>query len=453
MLLTKTNESSETTKVSSSGEDGRVLRRSLLRFAADAVLSLFNSQAVQVKPLHLFVVAVVSAAASQVVTAQTPFGYRPAYFRSVHDPDNVFLAQADGVPVPPEAAGSAGAAAGPSGGVDAGAGALSVPAGDAPQTWNAFSPQFGPDPFVADPYGGAAGPYAPYSPYGQGGIANPYAAGQPFRTFGTNGARPYRQGWHPSLDIEWLPSTGISQAGRGDFGQFGVNYDMAYTGPFMPGWMFTWTNQFRMRNWDGPDGVTPGPGLPGKAFRFGVDFELETPHAGPVSLSLGVTPSINTDFDSSLGDASFQLDGRGLIIMQVDQYWTLVLGAGFWDRVSDRVIPYAGLVYRDDLWEWRIMYPETTVSVFMGNGPGGAMWMYARAEYVVEAYEVRTATGTDEVELEDYRAVLGIRTETGSADWFIEGGWVFNREVDYSRAANPKFNPNTGFIARTGWRY
>lgn len=375
--------------------------------------------------------------------------YRPVHFRPAASPDNVFLAQQDGVPIPPEAADAGGVTA--SG--DAASGSLTIPESDAPTTWNAFSPQIGSDPFAADPAYGNASPYAPYAPYGQGMMAGPYGNGQPIRTFGTQGARPYRQGWHSDLEIEWLPSTGITQAGQGDFGQFGVDYDLAYTGPFMPGWMFTWTNQFRLRNWDGPDGVLPVPGLPGKAFRFGVDLELETPHAGPVGLSLGITPSINTDFDASPGDSSFQLDGRGMFLLQMNQFWTVVLGAGFWDRVSDRVIPYAGLVYRDDLWEWRIMYPESTVSVFLGNGPGGATWLYARAEYVVEAYEVRAGAGTDEVELEDYRAVLGIRKDTGVSNWFIEGGWVFERSVDYASAVNPTFTPNTGFIARTGWQY
>ena len=268
-----------------------------------------------------------------------------------------------------------------------------------------------------------------------------------------SGVQPYRQGWNPRLELEWLPSTGITPSGAGNFAQFGVDFDLGYTGPFIPGWVMTWTNQFRLRNWDGPDGATPGAGLPGKAFRFGVDVEVETPHAGPVSMSFGITPSMNTDFDASPGSSSYQLDGRGMFLFQMDQYWTLVLGAGFWDRVDDRVIPYAGIVYRDDFWEWRILYPESTVSLFLGNTPAGSSWMYARAEYRVEAYEVRTTTGTDEVELEDYRVVLGYRADSGMYSWFLEGGWVFDRNVDYASAVNTSFSPSTGFILRTGWRF
>ena len=235
----------------------------------------------------------------------------------------------------------------------------------------------------------------------------------------------------------------------GGLKQFGVDYDLGYTGPFMPGWMMTWTNQFRLRNWDGPNS---GPGLPGKAFRFGWDFELETPNSGPVSMKLGITPSINSDLDS-IGKSAFQLDGKALMIFQLDQYWSMVLGAGYWDRVDDRIVPHIGLVYRDDFWEWRIMYPETTVSLFLGNEAQWAKWMYMRAEYHVEAYEVQTSNGRDQVELEDYRILLGFRMDTGMYSWFTEGGWVFDRNVNYGNAANGSFNPATGFIGRIGWRY
>ena len=90
----------------------------------------------------------------------------------------------------------------------------------------------------------------------------------------------------------------------------------------------------------------------GEYDRFGIDLELETPQAGPFGWSFGVTPSVNTDFDSSIGGEGFQLDGRGILFWQLDQYWTLGLGAQYWDRVDDIIIPWAGLIYRDDYWEW-----------------------------------------------------------------------------------------------------
>ena len=379
---------------------------------------------------------------------------------------NIIFRAQGGVPLPPEAgttpatgvSGVPAAQAAPITGPGVttqplGPGALTTPA---PSTWNAFSPPVYTDPFAngtvpAVPYTPYTPytPYAPYSPYGAPGYGAPgYGGG--FSVAGVNGPRPYRMGWHSDFDVEWLSNSGVAGA-SGGFEQFGVDYDLGYTGYFMPGWVMTWTNQFRLRNWDGP---TSGPGLPGKAFRFGWDFQLETPQNGPVGVQLGITPSINSDLDGSLGSAAFQLDGRGAFVFQLDQRWSLVAGAQYWDRVDDRVIPHVGVIYRDDWWEWRIMYPESMVSLFLGNEAQWSKWMYARAEYHVEAYEIRTAGGgRDQVQLDDYRFLLGFRMDAGTYSWFTEAGWVFDRDVDYSIPANGSFSPNTGFIARIGWRY
>lgn len=408
----------------------------------------------------LFSVTEVTAQDSQfrLLSAPSVFGRHSSGLRS----DVIFRAQG-GVPLPPEAGSipssgipgvpAAQATPAPSvitGPVTPGVGGTTL-SSPAPSTWNAFSP-----PSLADPFAGGIdpGPYAPYSPYGTPAYGSPgyggFGYGGGFSTPGVNGPRPYRMGWHTDFDLEWMPNSGVGGA-TGSFEQFGVNYDLGYTAPFMPGWIMTWTNQFRLRNWDGP---TSGPGLPGKAFRFGWDFQLETPQNGPVGLQLGITPSINSDLDGSLGSSAFQLDGRGIFLFQLDQSWSLVLGAEYWDRVEDRVIPHVGIVYRDDWWEWRIMYPESMVSLFLGNEAQWSKWLYARAEYHVEAYEVRTAGGgRDQAQLEDYRLLLGFRMDAGTYSWFTEAGWVFDREVDYGIPANASFDPSTGFIARIGWKY
>ena len=152
---------------------------------------------------------------------------------------------------------------------------------------------------------------------------------------------PYRFGWQNRVDVSWMPASNVTAApggATGDQGIFGVDYDLAFGTPFVPGWVLNWTNQFAYRNWNGPTG---GVGLPSDLFRFGIDFELETPRTGPYSISLGITPSINTDFDSEVWTDGFQLDGRGILFVQLDQYWTLGLGAMYWDRVDDLVLPYA----------------------------------------------------------------------------------------------------------------
>lgn len=317
-------------------------------------------------------------------------------------------------------------------------------------TWNAFSPPVVTDPFLQTTPGMQASPYAPYNPYGAG------TPQQGSYAYGANPAQPYRFGWQNRIDLSWLPGGNVSApvgGARGDHDIFGVDYELAYGSPVVPGWVLNWTNQFAYRNWNGPDGAI---GLPSDLFRFGVDLELETPKSGPFSISLGVTPSINTDFDADVWNEGFQLDGRGILLMQLDQYWSLGLGAMYWDRVNDRVIPWAGLIYRDDYWEWQLMYPEARVSLFLGNEMYWSKWAYVRAEYHVEAYGVNRSfagvSADDQVEIADYRILMGLKMDAGLYSWFIEGGWVLDRQVEFGSGI-PGYDLDTGFIGQVGLRY
>ena len=249
-----------------------------------------------------------------------------------------------------------------------------------------------------------------------------------------------------------IPRSDVSGGSGGDLEELGVDFDLVHTAPFMPGWILTFTNQYRQRIWDGPLG---GAGLPGSAFRFGWDFELETPQTGPWSVEFALTPSINSDLEASMSSDAFQLDGRGVVWMQLDQFWTLGLGAMFWDRVRDRTLPYGGLIYRDDFWEWRLTFPEAEIRVFVGNEPWWAKWVYLRAIYGIEAYEISTppaAGNRDEVELEDWQLLMGFQMDAGLYRWFIEGGLVLDRDIEHRR--NPiKADADTAFITRLGLRY
>lgn len=326
---------------------------------------------------------------------------------------------------------------------------MSLPMYQENTTWNAFSPPGYGDPFLQPNYGAQG---SQYSPYGYQQSIPP----QGMTAYGANGAQPYRFGWQNRVDVSWMPGRPVTAPAGGSTGEkeiFGVDYELAYGTPFIPGWILNWTNQFSYRNWNGPDG---GGSIADDLYRFGIDFELETPQAGPFSISLGVTPSLNTDFKADLMDEGFQLDGRGILFMQLDQYWTLGLGAMYWDRVDDHIIPWAGLIYRDDYWEWQLMYPEARVSVFLGKEAYWSKWLYVRAEYRVEAYGVESTfagvTSDTQVEMEDYRVLAGLKMDGGTYNWFFEGGWVFNREVKFANAT-PGYNIGDGFIGQIGLRF
>ncbi len=346
---------------------------------------------------------------------------------------------------------------------------------DGSQTWNAFSPPQAPQPpgggvggapgasagvyGVPAPYGqpGAVQSFQPVSPYGQdpflGQAPSPYGAPQGFTRPGANGPRPYRLGWQSRLDVHWMPSENVSRGGAvGEFGVLATDLELQWTQD-MGGWIFISSPQFGLRNWSGPGGVS----LPGEVYRLGWDLRMETPmSAQNWGFMAAFNPSINSDFSGSAGSEAWNLDARGAFLFQLDPYWQMIVGMQYWDRVNDQLLPYAGFVYTDDFWEWRLTYPEARISLFLGNEYMWSKWLYVRAEYHVEAYEVDTTFGgvqnRQQVELEDWRALIGLRMDTGYYDWFLEGGWVFGRNVDFA-GATPSFDIDTGFIGQVGIRF
>jgi hypothetical protein len=289
-------------------------------------------------------------------------------------------------------------------------------------------------------------------------MGGPYSGMPQGYSFGVNGPQPYKFGWTSRYDLALMPKAETD--GPLNFGQMGIfefNSEWEYTttlDPVWPGWIFSHTPQFGLRTWDGPPTGT-SPGLPGNVFRFGWDLELATPAAGGWSMQLGFTPAIASDFEQDLSSKAWNLDGRGILFYQYAPELMLAFGAAYWDRVNDRVVPYAGFVWMpNDRWEYRILFPQPRISYFLGNHDGFAKWVYVSGEYHVEAYEIELEpVGTrEQIELEDWRLMLGLRMEQFGVTAFVEGGWVFGRDVDFLYGT-PGFDITSGFLGRIGLRY
>jgi hypothetical protein len=317
------------------------------------------------------------------------------------------------------------------------------------------------DPLRASPGGQtfAPGPASPYSydpslgapPGGDFGYLL-----DPGLSFGAVGPQPYRFGWTSRYDIGYLPNEGVHGGGAsGEFGVMEVNAAMRYTTGWpagLPNWIFSWTPEFNYRSWSGPT----NPPLPPNVYRFASDFELATPGNNPVSMQLGFTPAFVSDFIASPSSDAFNYDVRGVVFLRTSPQLMVALGAAYWHRVDDIVIPYAGVVWTpDEYWEFRLMFPKTRISYFLGNWWGGSAWAYAAVEYNVEAYQINMhvpANIDEKIQIRDYRAVVGLRSEGGGVTGFVEAGWVFARAAEFLHGT-PGFDINTGFIGRLGLRF
>lgn len=292
-----------------------------------------------------------------------------------------------------------------------------------------------------------------------GGLRDPFLYGDPVLgapegstvLSGINGPQPYRMGFTPKMDATYLASASAKSPGNGGFSSTEMNFELAHTQQVGPGWIFTNTPQAGFRLWDGPG----TPDLPGSVYRLGWDFTLATPIVGLWSMQLDFNPSINTDFQSGLAREALNLDGNAMFFYRASPQWMLVLGAGYWDRVDKIILPYAGVVWNpNDLWEFRLLFPKSRISYFVGNVGGAAHWLYATGEYHVESYQIEQpgVGGNQQVQFQDWRVALGLRSDHVWYDKFVEVGYVFGRNVDF-KTTTPGFSFSDTLMLRAGVKF
>lgn len=332
--------------------------------------------------------------------------------------------------------------------------------GDAPETFLS-PPAVEPNGAYAAPYGtstfgASCNPYSGDDCYGWGAACGSWGA-RPSGLHGGNRSvgnvlQPYRYGWTLRAQ-NGLLATADTTRNNGNFKVTEFDFDLQYTTPSPYGYIYSFTQEFDMRLWDGPQTAAGSTtALPGSVFRFGWDLVLSTPTTNPWSVELAFNPSLNSDFENNLTRDAWNLDSRGILYYRTSPYWTYAIGAGFWDRVDDRVIPYAGFIYTpNNQWEWRVLFPESQIRYRLGYFWSALHWLYVRGEYHVEAYEVELErTGFRErVEVEDWRFLIGLDSNHGTFWKFIEAGWVFGRNVEFLNGT-PGFDVTTGFILRGG---
>lgn len=315
-------------------------------------------------------------------------------------------------------------------------------------------------PLMPPPAGGSWNPFQPYpssqDPFLQS--PNGYYGAPPQGGFlpGVNGPQPYRFGWQTRFDVTWRPSeSAVSDVmgSVGDFQQTDVDLEFRYTSPsWFDNWIWGFTQEVWYRSWQGPAGPI---GVPGSAWHVGWDLELSTPGNAPWSYQLAFTPSLNADFDGSPTSEAWNFDARGIVFFQHSPQWMLALGLGYWDRVGDYLIPYAGVVWTpSDRWEFRILFPESRISYFLGNMHGHAKWLYVKYAYDIESYQITHSPAgiRDQMELRNQEVVGGVRMDNGWITTFIEAGFVFQRKLRFKQNYSG-IDVSEGFIGRVGVRF
>jgi hypothetical protein len=295
-------------------------------------------------------------------------------------------------------------------------------------------------PGVSPYYGGGYDPAAPY-------INDP----GPTLLSGINGPQPHRLGFTPLFDATYIAPSTANGPGQGHMSVQEYDGGLRYTSLLGADWVFSNTAQGGARLWSGPD----KPDLPGVVYRTGWDFLLNTPQAGPWSAQFDFNPSLNSDFQAGLGREGLNLDGNATAFYRMSPQLLLVMGVQYWDRVDKIIIPNAGVVWNpNDRLEMRLLFPKSRISYFVGNFGNASHWLYATGEYHVESYQISMPgmSAQNQVQISDWRAAVGLRSDHVWYDKFVEVGYVFSRHVEFLHNT-PSFNLDSGIMARLGVRF
>ena len=219
-----------------------------------------------------------------------------------------------------------------------------------------------------------------------------------------------------------------------------------------PGVLFNATGFFNAQWWNGPSGIA----LPGQVDEVSADLELGLFNGGPWSGQIAFHPQFVDSYQSRIGRYAFNFDGRVIATYRASPTWSFVGGVAFWDRLNVMVVPHVGVIWApDERWEFRILWPKSRISYFLGRWSCADFWAYGGFEYSAEAWQVdigSPATSMDRMQITDDQLTLGLRWDSGRYSFFVEGGYIFNRQAKFI-GPTPDFNLGNIEMLRLGVRY
>lgn len=269
--------------------------------------------------------------------------------------------------------------------------------------------------------------------------------------FGNAGFQPYRLGWYFGDEVPYMPTAPVRGV-TGTFQDVQYNSWVRYARTFGDRLLFSWTGSWFSSWWTGPSGVN----LPPDADQLMADFQLSSLNRGPWNWQIGITPQLNADFHRALNHNAYMLDGRFVLFYQASPELRFAAGLAYWNRVHGIIIPYGGVLWApNNRWEFRVFFPETRVSRYLGNLNGTDVWNYVSIGWKANAWQVTLQdTHPAKTRMQMSYAELLAGTSAASGVWtaFLEGGLIFDRRVLF-RSFAPPFTINSNGMVRIGVLY
>ncbi|MCE9547234.1 MAG: hypothetical protein K8T25_17315, partial [Planctomycetia bacterium] len=216
-------------------------------------------------------------------------------------------------------------------------------------------------------------------------------------------------------------------------GTFVLPFPYSQNAPLLitPGFAVDWTQ--------GPITSTTGADLPPQMYEAYIDAAWR-PKFGPrFGADLGFRTGVYSDF-SYFNNFSMRYIGRGYGTYTWSPHLELKAGVVYIDRLRMKLLPAGGLIWNPDPdTRFEILFPNPKLAIRMTTFGNVDVWGYVAGEYGGGSWTItRDSTNPflppshDEVEYDDIKIISGIEwTGKLNLKGFVEGGFVWNRKLNY----------------------
>jgi len=207
---------------------------------------------------------------------------------------------------------------------------------------------------------------------------------------------------------------------------------------------------FALHLWDGPMNLPAD--LPGSAYSAYLDAQWASDPTLQLGVELGFRLGVYTDFHT-LNDHSLRPQGLGLGVFRLTPTLTAKVGAMYLNRNKIKILPAGGLLWTPTPQvRFDIFFPQPRLSAYLTTVGRYELWWYIAGEYGGGAWTIQRADGTsDRIDINDIRVSAGIEwTGPRGLTGFVEGGFVFKRQVIYVVTPADNFNPGDSYMVRAG---
>ena len=207
---------------------------------------------------------------------------------------------------------------------------------------------------------------------------------------------------------------------------------------------------FRMDHLNGPITID----VPETLYNTGLNILHQKKWSEKCSTTIVVTPQIRSDFTTS--DNAYRMFGLALWNWQCREELSLSLGVVYFDRADFNFLPAFGFVWTPSPeWKFDGTMPRPRIYHRLWKEGGNAEgWAYLGGKIGGNTWGVSRDNGsTDELTVRDLRVHGGYELlRPGNRGYFIEGGFAFDRTVEYE-TANIEISLDSAFYLEAGWRF